>query len=320
LKKTEKSGQGYTLTELLVVIGTVAVLAAILLPVVANSALARHRYTSGENLNLVGKAVLQYLEDNDGKYPRAGYSCRNHLDTVPGDNTLFAAGEANQCGGDEWQDAVGPYVHDKRIFLDSADYSEVGEGPWGGGTDTTGTTTDGNLSFIINDLLSHQTPTSAKGYADVARQDLHSNGLRISDVKTPSQCLLLAEGHSGWDKASASDAHPVLTDWTGSTDIQNKWHHDYSLGNCSFLLTSTAYDGMQFVRVDLPFHRDGANMFYADGHAAFVVLQDKTGKPLLCKNLPWTKNVDPKQRHAERNSCRDSDNPLPGGWTNPNWY
>jgi prepilin-type N-terminal cleavage/methylation domain-containing protein len=312
---------GFTLVELVAVMGVMAALAAILLPVLTQARLtAAHRYTSGENLGKIGRAVLQYVQDNDGRFPRGGYSCRNH-DTM-GDATVFAAGEGNQCGGDDWQDVVGPYVKDPRLFVDSADISAPGAGPWGSGfpAGRDFSASDGNFSFLYNDLLAHKMPTTTNGYADLINEDPHSNGLALSAVRTPADCLLVVEGHGGWDRVDMPGARPVVADWTASSDLHNKWHHDYTLSNNSFLITSTAYDGSQYIREDLPYHKKGGNVFFTDGHEKFIVFQTDTGKPRLCRSLPWPKHIDPQQRNGERDSCKDSKNPLPAGWGRPNWY
>jgi prepilin-type N-terminal cleavage/methylation domain-containing protein/prepilin-type processing-associated H-X9-DG protein len=319
----ERPRSGFSLIELVVVIGIVAMLAAILLPVVTQMRIAEQKRTGDKNIRKVGLAILSYMRDNDGKFPRSGYDCRNHDDSFPGDFTVFAEGEGNQCGGDGWQDVVGPYVGDPAAFVSTRDKSAVGEGPWGGGTGTSFNTTDGNLSFAINDLLAHRMPTNSGGYADPSQQDPVADGLRLSDVRTPSECVLLAEGHSGWDKAGATDGNPnvVVTDWTGSTDIQNKWHHQYTIdGNCTFQLTSSAYDGSQFIRLGLPFNNNGGNVLFTDGHVRFVPYQNSAGFPVLCSTLPWTTSMDPQQRNADRDSCNDPNNPLPASWTNPNWF
>ena len=318
--------KGFTLIELLVVIAIIAILAAILFPVFAQVR-NKARATAGEmNIRQISYGILQYMQDNEEKGPRAGYDCRNQADTTPGDNTLFQVGGGNQCGGDGWQDVIGPYVKSKTIFVSPGDQSEIGEGPWGGGTGTTGTYTDGQFSLLYNDLLAHKMPArttgGAVGFAAPDQQDPRSDGLPLSAIADPTQCLLICEGHGGWDKASAVDANNTVTDWTGSTDIQNKWHHEFSVsGNCDFFMSATSYDGMAFVRIGLPFYNGGGNVAFVDGHQAFKLYSSAAGLPAVCKSLPWPATMDPSQRKKDSaDSCRDANNPLPGNWTNPNWF
>lgn len=66
-----KPGHGFTLVEMLVVIGIIAVLAAILFPVY-NSARAKARETSClSNLKQIGTAVEAYAQDTGGFLPLA---------------------------------------------------------------------------------------------------------------------------------------------------------------------------------------------------------------------------------------------------------
>jgi len=320
--------KGFTLIELLVVIAIIAILAAILFPVFAQVR-NKARATTGElNIRQISYGIIQYMQDNEEKGPREGYSCRGHNGSAPDDPTGFAVGEYNQCGGDQWQDVIAPYIKSKAVFVSPGDQSAPGEGAWGGGTGTNFNTTDGEFSLLYNDLLAHKMPTKSggatdPGYSDNKYQNPRSDGIPLAGIKDPTQCLLICEGHGGWDKESAPDdpGAPVLTDWTGSTDIQNKWHHEYSIsGNVSFFMSATAYDGTAMIRIGLPFYNGGGNCAFVDGHQQFKLYSTQAGLPALCKSLPWTQVIDPNQVGANHDSCRDVNNPLPAGWTNPNWY
>jgi len=322
--------KGFTLIELLVVIAIIAILAAILFPVFAQVR-NKARATTGElNIRQISYGVIQYMQDNEEKGPREGYSCRGHAGTATDDATGFAVGEGNQCGGDQWQDVIAPYIKSKAVFVSPGDQSAPGEGPWGGGTGVNFNTTDGNFSLLYNDLLAHKMPTksgttSDPGYSDNAHQHLVSDGIPLAGIKDPTQCLMLCEGHGGWDKDGAGDVDDasiiVTTDWTGSNDLQNKWHHEWSIsGNCDFFMSATAYTGESFIRIGLPFYNNGGNCAFVDGHQSFKLYSSQAGLPALCKSLPWPQSIDPSQVGAAKDSCHDVDNKLPASWTNPNWY
>jgi prepilin-type N-terminal cleavage/methylation domain-containing protein/prepilin-type processing-associated H-X9-DG protein len=64
--------KGFTLVELLVVIGIIAVLMGILLPALNAVKRAAQRVVCGTSLGGIGKSMLIYANDYEGEFPRAG--------------------------------------------------------------------------------------------------------------------------------------------------------------------------------------------------------------------------------------------------------
>jgi len=64
--------KGFTLVELLVVIGIIAVLMGVLLPALNAVKRTAQRVVCGTNLSGLGRAILLYANDHGGEYPRAG--------------------------------------------------------------------------------------------------------------------------------------------------------------------------------------------------------------------------------------------------------
>jgi len=64
--------RGFTLIELLVVIAIIAVLAAILFPVLARAREAGRKTTCSSNLRQIGVAVFMYVADYDDCFPNTG--------------------------------------------------------------------------------------------------------------------------------------------------------------------------------------------------------------------------------------------------------
>lgn len=72
--KPSRGNGGFTLTEVLVVIGIVAVLTALLIPVVASHRSSVKRSECASNLRQVGVAAMAYVAENDGRLPVSGGS------------------------------------------------------------------------------------------------------------------------------------------------------------------------------------------------------------------------------------------------------
>ena len=69
MRSISKNGRAFTLVEMLVVIAIIAILAAMLLPVLAKSKGKAQRISCVSNLKQTGLGILMWAQDHEGKYP-----------------------------------------------------------------------------------------------------------------------------------------------------------------------------------------------------------------------------------------------------------
>ena len=112
----------FTLVELLVVIGIIAVLIAVLLPALGRSRESANRVKCGSNLRSIGQMLNAYAVANRGVYPRTFYDTSRtpmaYTDGAPGATspyTPMGAGAANPFAGAKG--FVGPNNVPAAMFL-----------------------------------------------------------------------------------------------------------------------------------------------------------------------------------------------------------
>lgn len=90
-KHARHSRKGFTLVELLVVIGIIALLISILLPSLNRARETANRVKCGSNLRQIGQAIMLYANENKGNYPRTRYNPATAMNcTYDGTNSATA--------------------------------------------------------------------------------------------------------------------------------------------------------------------------------------------------------------------------------------
>src|SRR5437763_726553 len=72
-RQTRRTSKGFTLVELLVVIGIIALLISILLPSLSRARETANRVKCGSNLRQIGQGMQLYANENNGNFPRTYY-------------------------------------------------------------------------------------------------------------------------------------------------------------------------------------------------------------------------------------------------------
>jgi len=317
--RSYKGQRGFTLIELLVVIAIIAILAAILFPVFAQARKQAYKIVGTSNLKQASLAIMMYVQDYDEKMPRAGWGCQS---ATNGQDGSFGPNDENSCGATEWQNTTSPYTKATGIYNSPGDGSiAVTVQSWGG-TDLSAD--DGKFSFVINDLLSHALPTNNLGYPDVNAQAHKSDGYSLGAINAPADCVLLMEGHGGWNKLTSGNSadawdKPTAAGKTCRQDAESKFCKEQTVsGNYTALFVPYAYNGTH-ISTGLPFYSGGGNVAYSDGHVKFVRYVDGSGNVILCSTLPWTKSIDAAQRHGDDTAAYCDPNGANPPGTQTNW-
>jgi prepilin-type N-terminal cleavage/methylation domain-containing protein/prepilin-type processing-associated H-X9-DG protein len=200
----------FTLIELLVCIAVIALLAALLLPVIANSKETARQAYCASNLRQLALAVMMYAEDNEGLLPAQPIA-----EGGPNDGVFIRA-----AGGDgtNYYDLLMPLLGNRHVWLCPSTYR-------------TASGHVGYMSYHMNGLI------------------ITTNGLPAAAVSQPSSTVLMNDAGEKyrWDKAflrptqlgAASYALPISNHKAGGNvafvDGHVQWFHDRQWNSTSFL-------------------------------------------------------------------------------------
>jgi len=245
---------GFTLVELLVVIGIIAVLSAILFPVFAQAREKARQTSCSSNEKQLGLAIMQYVQDYDETYP-------------------FGLDE-NWDWQVTWAYSIQSYVKTLSVFQCPDDPINNAPPPWGGSLNT--------VSFAANGYNGwNGSGNQLFGVIGVAQSWIGQNTMTQARINYPSSTVLVAEKHGG--ECIKAGKVPPFPAWGPTALITNDTWWDTSYGPQEIpngTRAAAAYPAGPNGAVSAA-HAGGtiSNFLFCDGHVKAVRPRDTNPDP-----------------------------------------
>ena len=166
--ESRRRNGGFTLVELLVVIGIIAILMSMLMPALSRAKGKAHRISCMNNIRQIGMAGTMYAGDHDGEYPRRAHltNCWVFaLKTYYGNNST-----TNNASGKEFNSKILKCPADRWL-------------EW--------------RSFLINGFNDYWAATLPQPEYQRVMQWRYPHGMKESNIKLPSDTVIFGEKRSG---------------------------------------------------------------------------------------------------------------------------
>jgi len=246
-----KESKGFTLIELLVVIAIIAILAAMLLPALANAKTKAHQANCLSNLKQWGLADNMYVEDNNQVFPFPRYQ---NVPTQDQDNPswLVINGYHNLGQGEDvWFNALPSYVANKPMYVWAynptlfANAKSIFYCPSAQVIDSAdASATHGDMIPGARPLFGYAMNSKALANANI---NANVTTLKTSIVLHPSAFALFSD----------------VRNRSAETPYSAASGNDYPQGNSIVLATPHCYTTRFSSR-----HNKGGSITFSDGHAA----------------------------------------------------
>ncbi|MHB8636828.1 MAG: prepilin-type N-terminal cleavage/methylation domain-containing protein [Fimbriimonadaceae bacterium] len=231
----------FTLIELLVVIAIIAILAAILFPVLAQAKASAKKIACLSNDNQIGLALMMYLNDNDDVYPQEHPSSAN-----PVVDDSDAQLEGIDYGSPLLK--ILPYVASANVDKTQIYFCPMDPDPHGL------TLLDSSGNCIGSNPLS---PPPAPGYlTSVVLNAYYLFGINQSQVTAPSQSVYINERNN-------SDCDVHYHPWLGEVG-------DASGNPYTSPIAGAANLGVPVFAIAATRHFNGSNGTFCDGHSKWA--------------------------------------------------